>query len=312
MTLISNASAAPSPLAHRVDIGPGSGAFLVPGGPGHEAAHIGVYYHRPARFGPNSPVLLVIPGAGRNADDYRDAWVEASEARSILVVALSYPEAEYDLAGYQMGGVIKDLQLADPPKGPDGALPDNLHLRDEQITFRANTRRETWIFPDFDRIFTIVAAAAGSTRVQYDLFGHSAGGQILHRLALLHPETRADRIVAANGGLYTLPTLEEPMFFGLKDTGVTPSSLGAALQRNLVILLGEEDNDPERGGQHLHTPLADRQGLDRLSRGKFFHRAGAAQAQALGVSYRWRLELVPGVGHDYRGMGKAAAQLLYG
>lgn len=301
-----------APLSAKAEIGPGSGAFTVPGGVGRESDRIGVYYHRPTRFSPDSPVLLVLPGAGRNADDYRDSWVDASETHGVLVAALSYPEAAYDLAAYQMGGVVRDLQLHDLPVGDDGRLPDSLHLKDEQISFRLNDRRETWLFPDFDRIFDIVATAAGSRRTRYDLFGHSAGGQILHRLALFHPRSRADRIVAANGGLYTLPTLEEPMLFGLKDTGVTETSLSASLTCRLILLLGAEDNDPERGGQHLHTPLADRQGLDRLSRGRFFHRAGEAQARTLNVPFAWRLQFVPGVGHDYRGMGRAAAVLLYG
>lgn len=312
MALVAATAATASPLSVKAEIAPGSGAFTVPGGVGREHDRVGVYYHRPARFSPDSPVLLVLPGAGRNADDYRDSWIDASETHGVLVVALNYPEAAYDLAAYQMGGVVRDLQLHDLAVGADGRLPDSLHLKDEQISFRLNDRRETWLFPDFDRIFEIIATAAGSRRTRYDLFGHSAGGQILHRLALFHPRSRADRIVAANGGLYTLPTLDEPMLFGLKDTGVTEASLAASFACQLILLLGAEDNDPERGGQHLHTPLADRQGLDRLSRGRFFHSSGQAQARALDVPFQWRLQLVPGVGHDYRGMGRAAAVLLYG
>ena len=36
------------------------------------------------------------------------------------------------------------------------------------------------------------------------MFGHSAGAQILHRMVLFAPGSRADRIVAANSGFYTL------------------------------------------------------------------------------------------------------------
>ena len=61
----------------------------------------------------------------------------------------------------------------------------------------------------------------------------------------------------------------------------------------------------------LHTPLADQQGLGRLSRGKYFFRISRERARELSVPFNWQLEIVEGVGHDNRGMGDAAARLLY-
>jgi len=290
----------------------GVSAFLVRGGVGLEDRRIAVHCYRPRGFDAHSPILLVVPGAGRNGDAYRDSWIEAAEAHTVLVAALSYPEAEYDFAAYQMGGVIRNLELRNVPLGPDGGLPDSLHMRDEDILFELDDRPETWLFNDFDRIFDVLARAAGSSRTRYDLFGHSAGGQILHRLALFRPRSQAGRIVAANAGFYTLPDFDLPQPFGLKGVGLTEADLAAAFACDLTILLGELDNDPEAGGQHLHTPLADRQGVDRLARGRHFLEAGRNQAARLGLPFDWRLELVPGVGHDYRAMGRAAARLLYG
>ena len=40
--------------------------------------------------------------------------------------------------------------------------------------------------------------------------------------------------------------------------------------------------------------------------------SGRRRAEVLGVPFSWRLEVVDGVGHDYRRMGEAAAEYLYG
>jgi hypothetical protein len=294
------------------EIPAGTGAFTLRGGLGREDKRIVVHYHRPAGFAPDSPVLLVIPGAGRDGDEYRDAWIEPAERHGLLVAAPTYAEVDYDFAAYHLGGIVRDLELRNLPAGPDGELPASLYLRDEDIVFTPEPRPEAWLFADFDRIFAQLVRATGSRRTHYDLFGHSAGGQILHRLVLFRPRSRANRILAANAGFYTLPDFATPLPFGLRGTPINPASLRAAFANRLTVLLGALDNHPDRGGQHLHTPLADRQGLHRLARGRYFHEIGRRQAARLRTAFNWRLEIAPWVGHDHRGMGRAAARLLYG
>lgn len=290
----------------------GSGAFLTAGGPGREQKRIGVHYYKPRSFTPASRILLVIPGTGRNGNTYRDAWIDAADKANLLVAALNYPERDYDFAAYHMGGVVKDLVIRNMPKGPNGEPPSIVQVRDEDITFTLNPRREEWLFNDFDRIFALIAAATGSTQSGYDMFGHSAGGQILHRLVLFHPRSRAQRIVAANSGFYTLPDLALPQPVGLKDTGVTQASLADSLACRLTLLLGENDNGDDAGGIQLRTPLINQQGIGRLDRGRYFFKAGAERARALGCPFHWTLETVPNVAHNFRAMSRAAAHLLYG
>lgn len=284
----------------------GAGAFLAAGGAARPRAQIRVDYYKPHNFTPQSRMLLVIPGAGRNGDEYRDAWIETAERENVLVAALGYPEAEYDFAAYHMGGVVRDMTF---PAAPDERI---VRLRDEDISFTANPHPNQWLFSDFDRIFTVLKNATGSTQGAYDMFGHSAGGQILHRLALFHPDSRAQRIIAANSGFYTLPDLDTPLLFGLGGSGVSEASLVRSFERRLTLLLGENDNSDAAGGIHLHTPLADRQGEGRLQRGQFFYRFAQERAQAMGAPFAWTLETVPNVGHDFRAMSLAAARLLYG
>ncbi len=42
-----------------------------------------------------------------------------------------------------------------------------------------------------------------------------------------------------------------------------------------------------------------------------FFRAGQLRAAAMGVPLGWRLRTIPKIGHDYRGMTRAAEALLY-
>jgi len=90
----------------QVDIESGSGNFLVEGGPSHNEKTITVYYHKPEIFSPESPILLVISGSRRDGDEYRDAWIEASEEYGLLVLSTHYPEESYGFGGYHMGGLM--------------------------------------------------------------------------------------------------------------------------------------------------------------------------------------------------------------
>ncbi len=291
---------------------PGSGRFWLPGGPGRESRPIEIVYHRPANFTPASPILLVLPGGGRRAGLYRDTWARHAERRGVLVAALRYPTEHYDFAAYQLGGLVKNLRVLGRPLRDDVDLPKRAKLDDADVTWEVEPRREAWIFGDFDRVFAELVRATGSERTGYDVFGHSGGAQVAHRFAMFQPGSRAERIVAANAGLYTLPTPSAPLIYGLAGAPMDRSDLAAALKSPLTILLGAEDNDPNHGDAHLHTPTADRQGRARLTRGRNFFRIARMVAQRAGLPMNWSLEVIPGVGHDHRRMARIAAERLYG
>ncbi len=298
--------------ADKINLHPGSGSFLLKAGLAHPDKPIFVFYHKPASFGPDSPILLVIPGAGRNGWAYRDAWIDASETHNVLVLAPYYGAEQYDFAAYHMGGVISDFELRNVELEPDGSAPSRYYLNDEDIVFEPNNDQDEWIFRDFDLIFRHAVAATGSRQDSYDIFGHSAGGQILHRLTIFKPDSNVRRIIAANSGIYTLPIRELSLPFGLGGTEISDEDLAMSFSKNLVLLLGGTDDENETRGTMLHTPLADQQGPDRLSRGRYFYRESQQAAESMGAAFNWRLKVVEGVGHDFRSMGEAAAEYLYG
>jgi pimeloyl-ACP methyl ester carboxylesterase len=219
----------------------------------------------------------------------------------------SYPEDEYDEAAYQLAGLIENLEL----RNLNLDDPSVYRLADEDIVFDVNDDPKGWLFHDFDRLFDMVVKDIGSTETEYDIFGHSAGGQILQRMAIFYPDSKARRMVAANAGFYTLPRLDTPLIFGVADTRLRATDLELAFQEPLTLLLGQLDNENEMRGTQLRTPKADAQGIGRFARGQYFFSESQKIAAGLDAEFRWSIEAVPGVGHDFRRMGEAAARLLY-
>lgn len=345
-------SAAPGPSADQVPIETGAGSFVVPGGEGREEKKVTVFYYKPESFHRGSRVMLVLPGAGRNGDDYRDAWVDAAEQYGVVIFSPSYPEASYpEFWSYNLAGmarevtfdiaVVVDTAVSRPSldevrrdleaavgmhdlvgQGPGHQVVHKLVLLSKagmlagvdafDINSIANRNPSRWIFGDFDRIFELVRNELDLRATGYDLFGHSAGGQILHRLALFHTDSKADRILAANAGWYTMPTFSTGFPYGLGESGLTAGQLEEAFGERLVVFLGEDDDENETRGSLRRTPEADRQGTHRLARGRSFYETGRSVAEAMGADFDWKLEVLPGIGHDYRRMSAAAADYLYG
>lgn len=301
-----------SDLGYRPDkLAKRAGSFELSGGVGHEQDRVKVHYYLPDNFTAKSDILLVVPGAGRNSADYRNAWLGVAREKNILIAALGYPETDYDFADYHLAGLVKNLEYRARPSESEADGTRIIRVDDDDIDFDVNANADQWLFSDFDRVFAHLVSITASQQVNYDIFGHSAGGQILHRFALLQENSRARRIVSANSGFYSLPTLQTPPITGLAGLGVQSDAIVRALDRPLTLLLGELDNGDTAGGTMLHTPLVDEQGLGRLARGRTFYAAGQEQAKQLSVPFSWELKTVPGVGHNYEAMSRAAANLLY-
>jgi len=287
----------------------GSGSFEFPGGNGHQDDTIKVYYHKPKSFSSKSKILLVIPGAGRNADDYRDSWVETSEKHSVLIISPSYTEKDYDYGAYHLGGIVKDLDLRKGVKFIKGT--NKVEMDEAVVEFKLNADSNQWLYPDFDRLFELVVEITASSQNTYDLFGHSAGGQILHRFALFAPKSKANRILASNAGSYTLPEFNTAFPFGVKDLSINKQSLKQSFKKHLVIFLGELDNADETGGLLLRSVTVDKQGTHRLARGQYFYKKSQDLAKAERLRFNWTLVINPGIGHNQRKMAKVAAKYLY-
>ncbi len=242
-----------------------------------------MFYAAPRALSPHTPVVFVHHGVRRNADVYRDNWVGLASAFNVLVVAPSFGQSDFPGArSYNLGGVF----------GPENA-PQPM---------------EQWAFAAIEPLFSDLQARLGSHHSEYLVFGHSAGSQFVHRFLAHTPVNRVRAAVAANAGWYTMPQADVAWPYGLQGAVVSEEGLRQMLATPLLILLGEEDNDPQ-GPSLRRTPEALAQGPHRLARGKAFFAAGRAQAEQRGAPFGWRLATVPGADHDNNMM--AAPALTY-
>ncbi len=252
-----------------------------------------VFYHRPPTMDIASKVLIVLPGAGRDGDQYRDAWADISIEKDVVVLALKYPSETYDFGAYHMAGMIDSVSF------------------DKDFGFVQVDDQASWIFNDFDRIFNMVTTDNSLEAKSYDIFGHSAGGQILHRFALFHDDSKADRIIAANSGWYTLPDTKLGLPYGIKNTKVDEVSITKSYSKKLTIMVGEKDDATETRGTLLQTDSANEQGAHRLERAHNFYNYNQSLSESLNTPYNWGFHVISGVGHDYEKMSLAAGDILY-
>jgi predicted esterase len=246
---------------------------------------IKVWTYKPENWKNEGRILFVMHGGGRNADDYLDAWKELADSNNILVVA---PEFENKFSKY----ITNDYQ--------EGNL---------FTFFGSKNPKEEWTYSVIENIFDDIKKNNNITNETYDIFGHSAGGQFVHRMIMLMPEARIKTAIAANAGLYTFPdeNLEYP--YGSKNTPITDNSIKNSFKKHLIILLGENDNDPKLG-TFRETELAMKQGAHRLERGSNFYQKSLELATQTSSIFNWEVDTIEKVGHNYRKMSSQSVKYL--
>ncbi|SHK49550.1 hypothetical protein [Rhodothermus profundi] len=265
-----------------ISLAPGRGSFLYPY-PFFEQP-LTVWYYLPDNFPPDGRVVIVMHGVKRNAHTYRDQWISHARRFHFLVLAPRFPAQQFSSRGYHQG-----------------------NMQDAQGRFQPE---RLWTFTVIDSLFQYVRRLLQLTTNRFALYGHSAGGQFVHRYALFRSSTQADLLIAANTGWYTLPRWDITYPYGLKGSPLTRvDEVARAFQRRLIVLLGEKDTDPQ--DPYLNNaPEARAQGPHRLARGLYFYQNARQQADSLGLPFCWGLQTVPEVGHSNRGMAGPAAQLI--
>jgi poly(3-hydroxybutyrate) depolymerase len=268
----------------RLDTGSGSFqfAFVAGGAP----RSITVWYYQPAEAKADTPIVFVLHGQARNASTYRKYWIPFAEKQRFVLLVPEFSESEFPgNRGYNFGYM----------RAEDGArYPDS-----------------QWSYTAIEALFDRVREANGFTQPAYDIYGHSAGGQFLHRMLMLKPEARFRVAIAANAGWYMMPDDSIAYPHGLRDSGVNAAQLARALSRRLIVLLGDADVDTEHR-QLNRSAGASAQGTNRLERGQAFIERAKRAATTLGVPLAWRLELAPGVAHSNARMAPHAARFVAG
>jgi poly(3-hydroxybutyrate) depolymerase len=244
-----------------------------------------VWYYRPATATADAPVVFVIHGVGRNAEEYLNDWIEFAARKNFLLVVPEFSKAEFPGEEAFNSGNLFDAAGRPQP-------------------------REQWSFSMIEPLFDSLPGRLGTNRRDYLIYGHSAGAQFVHRFLYFVPGARATRAIAANAGWYMLPEFNTDFPYGLRGTPADEAALRLALARRLVVMLGESDTDPAHPSLR-HTPEADAQGLYRFARGQYFFARAQGAAAVLRTTFNWTLVTVPGIDHSNKGMAPSAVRQLF-
>lgn len=250
---------------------------------GNAERPITAWTYRPDAFRLDGQILFIMHGRNRNGETYRDSWVELARQGRMLLIAPEFSFEHYPSETmYQLGYLTE----------PDGTFRD----------------REKTAFAAIEHLFDHVVQENAISTKGYYLYGHSAGGQFVHRFVLSYPEGRYKLAIAANPGWYTTVDLQTQIPYGLKGSPVNSEKLAQSLARPLVVLLGEEDTDPNHRWLP-RTPAAMRQGAHRFERGNRFFKQAKSYASEHHLPFAWKLATVPGADHNNAKMAPAAAKL---
>jgi poly(3-hydroxybutyrate) depolymerase len=262
----------------------GTGEITIDTGSAAHPVPMQVFYATPERITPRTRVVFVMHGAHRDASHYRDIWTPYAKQYGFIAVAPEFSQEQYPgVWHYQMGGVFDATGKREPP--------------------------DTTAYAAIEKIFDAVRRKFRLNADTYDIFGHSAGGQFVHRMVLFWPQARIQLAIAANAGTYTVPDTSVPLPFGIGNAGLDRATLAHAFGTRLVVMVGSRDTNPNHRLLN-RSPGAMKEGPNRLTRGKYFFDAARRAAQQAGVPFKWKFRIVEGVAHSASGMSVAASKII--
>ncbi|MDJ0578806.1 hypothetical protein [Crocosphaera sp.] len=263
---------------------PGKGKFIFTDYQGNLEKPITVWSYFPLNLTKVTPIVFVLHGVERNAREYRDVWINYAKQNDFILLVPEFSKQYYPKSRhYQQGNMFRRSGKSINPN--------------------------QWTFTTIECIFDAVKINQNLETENYTIYGHSAGGQFVHRLVMFNPNARFKTAIAANSGWYTMPNFNISFPYGLGNSGIEKDKLKQILTKKLIILLGTKDTD--ENDQHLRkTPEANQQGKNRLVRGRFFYETARNIAIEDNIDFQWQLIEVEGVNHSNSEISKAAMNLI--
>lgn len=230
------------------------------------------------------PVLFIFPGESRDADTHLQLFSSWANSKGVMLFALQYSTDLYPTTTeYILGGM-------NTRQSSNGLLP-----------------REQWNFNFVESLFGEIVRFTQGSQATYDMWGHSAGAQFVHRYVTFMPDAHIGKAVACNSGWYTMPDLSVEFPYGLRRVSSADGELQKkALSRKLYVYVGGADTSTA-GLNDNEGSMA--QGKNRNERGRYYYQQSQQLAKQLGYSFGWSFAEVPGVGHDPSGMAQGSRQV---
>lgn len=241
-----------------------------------------LWVYKPENYAGDGFILL-LHGASRAAEAYRDNARGFADRYGRLVVVPEFDAERFPNRLYQMGGALRE----------DGTLAEP-----REQTFRFVPLLSQWI-----------REREGAPELPWVLIGYSAGAQFVSRMAAFL-DVDAERLVAMSPGSALFPTREMEYglgFGGLPEKWSNDERIRRYLALPLTVAIGTGDVEEAQ----LPGGPAFRQGVHRYSRNLRWFNTAMDLAHERGWAFNWRLVLADGAGHppsemfDHPQMGNA-------
>jgi pimeloyl-ACP methyl ester carboxylesterase len=242
-----------------------------------------VYYHLPEIINDETKVLFVIHGNSRNADNYLNTWIKLAKDKNYAIFAPHFKRSQFIS--------FNTLQMS----------TSSGRIRNEANLYLNNS---------IDLLFDHIKPLFDLSQDSYDIYGHSAGAQFVHRYLLFSNSPKVNRAVAANAGWYTF--LDGSNFpYGINNPPIDFNSQNVInfLNMDLHIHIGSADTDISSSVNQSEG--ANNQGLNRFQRANNFFNYTTKIVEKNDLNYNWSFLVVDGVAHSNSRMSKAAAEVIF-
>lgn len=262
----------------------GQGSFNFHHKAGNKLDTIQVFYYIPSGYDRSAmPVIMGFHGNDRDCSYWMKTWKEYADKNGFMFFIPWFTHKDFPTRRYQEVGVKDENGKVVPSQMRTSALVDSL--------------------------MSYVLKKSGTADSKLTVFGHSAGGQFVHRFMLVNNSPFVKKAIIGNPGWFTFPTTEEDYSYGIRDLAeIDNLRLKSMLAKNIILQLAE--GDTIRESFLRKTPEADRQGFNRLERGNNFFNSLKEIADKNKWDFNWRKVYVPNVGHDAVAMSRFAAENL--
>ena len=241
-----------------------------------------VFYHMPSETDNDTKILFVIHGNSRNADNYLKTWVDLAENKNIAIFAPHFKRTSFIS--------FNTLQMS-------------------TSSGRIRTDTNLYLHNSIDDLFKFIKSKFTLSQEFYDIYGHSAGAQFVHRYLLMSDNPKVNIAIAANAGWYTF--LDGSNFpYGLSNPPINLNSTNIRefLKKDFHVLIGSADTDITSSVNQ--SKGANNQGLNRFQRASNFFNYTERIVEQNNLEFNWSFQIVKGVDHSNPKMSRAAAEIL--
>lgn len=244
---------------------------------------------------PRVPVYIVVPdslnpqttravsihhGVNRDGDAYCDYWKPWAIANNTIAFAPTFDDTDWPgSSAYHQGNVLNGSSL------------------------RAESQ---WSFTVARRIMEKILGEFGLAATQVDAWGHSAGGQFVHRMAFFQGGAPVRLWMANNPGYWTLADLNVAWPHGLQHAAFSFTAADVTAWTNRSVIVYRGMSDVHRDSNVDTAANSELQGRFRFARAD----TAMSRVRAHNSGTAWRINDVPHVGHDGELMSERGGEFL--